>query len=76
MFKQANQLYTFGINPLALSNDLEASLSRVEDQQVNPLLLKQLWTNHLIHEQAEFNKAEAQRHPLALDLKARNFFGH
>ena len=46
-------------------------------QQGNELAreLRILWASHLIYEQAQFNKEDASRHPLTLDLQARNFFG-
>jgi hypothetical protein len=37
--------------------------------------LRILWASHLVYEQAQFNKKDASRHPLTLDLQARNFFG-
>jgi len=72
MFQQSNQTsqtYSFGI-------DTYKELGVIEVQQVNRLALRDLWIHHIRNEQEQFDKEDANRHPLTRELKARNFFGH
>jgi len=56
--------------------DLYQPFPRIEDMQVTPLRLRDLWVNHLRNKQDQFDIEDASRRPLTQEFKARNFFGH
>lgn len=69
MFQPSHQSYVFGIDSYPV-------LAGMRNSEVNPVQIRDLWISHLLYQQEQFNKQDANRRPLALALEARNFFGH
>ena len=66
MFQEANQPYIFGIETYVIAEN-------IGDDDVNVIMLRNLWINHLIKEQAQFDKEDARRRPLSLELQPKIF---
>ena len=65
------QVYGFEIDPFRMDSQAKQS-----QMVVTPLLLRELWTRHLIHEQNQLDRAERLRSPLQAEFATQNFFGH
>jgi hypothetical protein len=72
-----NQSYVFAVDPYPEFSFLEDQLAVLRGEKAaNPFDLRDVWVNHLRHQQALLEKEEASRHPLAIELYTRKFFVH
>ncbi len=68
MFHQSNQTSTFEIGTY---KPLTGTI-----QDLNPQHLRDLWVDHLVHEQLKLDQEYARKHPLSVEILSRKFFSH
>ncbi len=77
MLNHTSQAYLFAVNPYPEFSFLQDELAVLRGEKVaNPFDLRDVWVNHLLHQQNAIEKQEADRHPLEHELKGRKFFVH
>jgi hypothetical protein len=72
-----NQSYAFAVDPYPEFSFIEDQLAALRGEKAaDPFDLRNVWVNHLRHQQQLLEQEEASRRPLALDLQGRKFFVH
>lgn len=67
--RPSNHSYGFAIDPFRMDSQEAKS-----EMAVKALLLRELWTHHLINEENQLNEVERRRRPLQAEFASRNFF--